>query len=121
MRRKPVVDLVDFEPLTQNSNMPPVDALRAHVQLARISDHIVCETFKVAPRHRELTSLAEEIGKATHKLHDWANQLPPALGLFTADYAKDPACRSLHMAYNQVRMTTHIERMALADMASFSC
>ncbi len=55
--------------------MPPATGLRAHIELARISGFIVCETFKVAPRNLCPDYPTENIEKALVKLEGWKLQL----------------------------------------------
>jgi hypothetical protein len=83
--------------------MPHCAGLRAHVELSRISGHIVCETFKVAPRNNKIGNSAPNIDKALRMLEDWKMQLPPTLVI---DEQSDSACCTLHMAYNQLIVLT---------------
>jgi hypothetical protein len=83
--------------------MPPCAGLRAHVELSRISGFIVCETFRVAPRNYKPGYSASNIDKALRMLEDWKLQLPSILAI---DENNDPACCTLHMAYNQLIVLT---------------
>ncbi|KAE9579597.1 putative transcriptional regulatory protein [Colletotrichum fructicola] len=82
-------------------SLPPAAGLRAHVQLARISGHIVCNTYKVAPYDHQPGGAARHVERALQMLETWLSQLPPTLQM-PADYrSPDPACCLLHMGYNQ--------------------
>jgi hypothetical protein len=81
------------------SSMPPCAGLRAHVELSRISGYIVCETFKIAPRHYQRGYSTLHVDKALELLEDWKLQLPPVLAVHID---ADPAVLSLHLASNQL-------------------
>ncbi|KNB04268.1 hypothetical protein FOXG_06446 [Fusarium oxysporum f. sp. lycopersici 4287] len=52
-------------------SMPPADGLKAHVQLSRISCHIVCNTYRISPSEdaaRPVRSLEGEITSAEHNI-----------------------------------------------------
>lgn len=84
------------------SGMPPAAGLRAHVELSRISGHIVCNTYRVSP-WESITDPLRHVEKAIEMLERWKADLPPLLQLFDNDLSDDPACCLLHMGYNQVR------------------
>lgn len=83
--------------------MPPCAGLRAHVELSRISGYIVCETFKIAPRHYQRGYSTLNVDKALDQLENWKLNLPPVLAI---DVDADPAVLSLHLAYNQLIVLT---------------
>ncbi|KAF4986216.1 hypothetical protein FDECE_16064 [Fusarium decemcellulare] len=82
-------------------SMPPADGLRAHVELARISGYIVCNTFRISPWEnsmRPFRNLKEAIGL----LDEWKLGLPANLRLSDDGLSDDPACCLLHMSCNQL-------------------
>ncbi|GKT52345.1 putative transcriptional regulatory protein [Colletotrichum spaethianum] len=81
--------------------LPPAAGLRAHVQLARISGHIVCNTYRVAPWDHRPGGAARHVDRALQLLENWHSSLPPTLQMTTSHPSNDPACCLLHMAYNQ--------------------
>jgi len=83
--------------------MPPCAGLRAHVELSRISGYVVCETFKIAPRHYQRGYSTLNVDKALDQLENWKLNLPPVLAI---DVDADPAVLSLHLAYNQLIVLT---------------
>ncbi|GKT59882.1 fungal specific transcription factor domain-containing protein [Colletotrichum tofieldiae] len=83
-------------------SLPPAAGLRAHVLLARISDHIVCNTYRVAPWDHRPGGAARHVDRALQLLENWHSSLPPTLQMSTARPSTDPACCLLHMAYNQI-------------------
>jgi hypothetical protein len=85
-------------------SMPSAAGLRAHVELSRISGHIVCNTYRIAPWKHTSDGAAKHVDEAMHMLGRWINHLPQCLQLaHTEDMTDDPAVCVLHMAYNQVR------------------
>jgi hypothetical protein len=85
------------------SSMPPCAGLRAHVELSRISGYIVCETFKIAPRHYQRGYSTLHVDKALDLLENWKLNLPPGLAI---GIDADPAVLSLHLASNQLIVLT---------------
>ncbi|KAK2058768.1 fungal-specific transcription factor domain-containing protein [Colletotrichum caudatum] len=83
-------------------SLPPAAGLRAHVLLARISGHIVCNTYKVAPWDRRPGGAARHVDRALQLLDSWHSSLPPTLQMSAICPSTDPACCLLHMAYNQL-------------------
>jgi hypothetical protein len=86
--------------------MPLSEGLRAHVELARISGIIVCETFRVAPRQPQMDSSTSSIDTALAMLQSWQAQLPPSLRMPEDLRHIDPSCCILHMAHNQLVLLT---------------
>jgi hypothetical protein len=84
-------------------SMPPCDGLRAHVELSRISGYIVCETFKIAPRHYQRGYSTLHVDKALDLLENWKLNLAPVLAI---NKDADPAVLSLHLAANQLIVLT---------------
>ncbi|KAF9880548.1 fungal specific transcription factor domain-containing protein [Colletotrichum karsti] len=82
-------------------SLPPAAGLRAHVELARISGHIVCNTYRVAPYDYHPGGAARHVERALQMLQDWLASLPPALQMPADLTSTDPACCLLHMGYNQ--------------------
>ncbi|KAF1961835.1 hypothetical protein CC80DRAFT_543204 [Byssothecium circinans] len=87
-------------------NLPSAAGLRAHIEFVRVSNFIVCETFKIAPRDQRPSQLTHNIDRSLKMLQDWLAQLPPSLQLNPVDYSLDPTCCTLHMAYNQLTLLT---------------
>lgn len=85
--------------------MPPAAGLRAHVELSRISGHIVCNTYRVSPWEKK-TGPARHSEDAIRMLDQWQEGLPPILQLSSNGMSDDPACCLLHMGYNQVCQAT---------------
>ncbi|KAF4961827.1 hypothetical protein FSARC_10056 [Fusarium sarcochroum] len=85
-------------------SMPPADGLRAHVELSRISSHIVCNTYRISPSDdaRPVRSLGADIGM----LDDWSLNLPATVQLSSNGLSDDPATCLLHMHYNQLIILT---------------
>ncbi|KAF4499657.1 transcriptional regulatory [Fusarium agapanthi] len=86
-------------------SMPPADGLKAHVELSRISCHIVCNTYRISPSEdaaRPVRSLEGEISM----LDEWCLKLPPTVQLASNGLSDDPATCLLHMHYNQLIILT---------------
>ncbi|TEA19531.1 putative transcriptional regulatory protein [Colletotrichum sidae] len=83
-------------------SLPPAAGLRAHVELARISGHIVCNTYRVAPYDHHPAGAARHVERALQMLETWLSSLPPTLQLTVNGASTDPACCLLHMNYNQL-------------------
>ncbi|KAH3904310.1 hypothetical protein HBI56_008950 [Parastagonospora nodorum] len=86
--------------------LPSSAGLRAHVELSRISNYIVCETFKIAPRQDGPNQSASTIDTALEMLHTWQWQLPHQLQMPADLNHEDPTCCILHMAHNQLMVLT---------------
>ncbi|KAG9194372.1 hypothetical protein G6011_04407 [Alternaria panax] len=84
-------------------SIPQCAGLRAHVELSRISGYIVCETFKIAPRHYQRGYSTLHVDKALKLLEDWKLHLSPVLAIHVD---ADPAVLSLHLASNQLIVLT---------------
>ncbi|KAF5025755.1 hypothetical protein F66182_2088 [Fusarium sp. NRRL 66182] len=82
-------------------SMPPADGLRAHVELSRISSHIVCNTYRISPSD-ESTRPTRNLETDIAILDDWSLNLPATVRLANNGSSKDPATCLLHMHYNQV-------------------
>ncbi|KAF2634436.1 hypothetical protein P280DRAFT_376198, partial [Massarina eburnea CBS 473.64] len=87
-------------------NLPSAAGLRAHIELARISGFIVCETFRIAPREQKPAQITHNIERALSKLETWLTHLPPSLQMSPGSFSVDPTCCTLHMAYNQLTLLT---------------
>ncbi|KAF1970765.1 hypothetical protein BU23DRAFT_202626 [Bimuria novae-zelandiae CBS 107.79] len=85
-------------------NLPSSAGLRAHVEFARISSFIVCETYKVAPRKLDTNHAPPDLDTPLRMLQDWRMQLPAALQMPSDQLNADPTCCTLHMGYNQLTM-----------------
>ncbi|KAK6698553.1 hypothetical protein SNK03_011320 [Fusarium graminearum] len=107
MGRPPTImdDAIRLEPPRDAPSMPPADGLKAHVELSRISSHIVCNTYRISPSEdvaRPVKSLEGEI----KMLDTWSLNLPPTLRLSSNGLSDDPATCLLHMHYNQLIILT---------------
>ncbi|CAF3623923.1 unnamed protein product [Fusarium graminearum] len=107
MGRPPTImdDAIRLEPPRDAPSMPPADGLKAHVELSRISSHIVCNTYRISPSEdvaRPVKSLEGEI----KMLDTWSLNLPPTLRLSSNGLGDDPATCLLHMHYNQLIILT---------------
>lgn len=83
-------------------SMPPCAGLHAHVELSRISDHITCNLYQVAPTREAADGSAANLEKASFLLEQWLASLPPALQLSKEGLSNDPATCSLHMLANHL-------------------
>ncbi|KAG6034283.1 hypothetical protein E4U41_006599 [Claviceps citrina] len=85
-------------PLPENNPMMPCAVgLRAHVELSRISGHVVGNTH-----HGEKKEAgSRQSDHAVWMLEQWLSALPPAVRL-TDGLSDDPAACLLHMRYNQL-------------------
>lgn len=81
--------------------MPSAAGLKAHVELARISGHIVCNVYRISSRDRA-TDASIHVERAISLLEAWKSALPPRLQPIENGLSDDPACCLLHMNYNQV-------------------
>ncbi|KAK8919865.1 putative transcriptional regulatory protein [Metarhizium anisopliae] len=77
--------------------MPPAAGLRAHVELSRISGHVVGNTYRGA----KIEAGTRQPDNAIWMLEQWQSALPPALQLIKG-LSNDPASCLLHMRYNQL-------------------
>jgi hypothetical protein len=107
MGRPPTImdDAIRLEPPRDAPSMPPADGLKAHVELSRISSHIVCNTYRISPSEdaaRPARSLEGEI----RMLDNWSLNLPPTIRLSSNGLSDDPATCLLHMHYNQLIILT---------------
>ncbi|KAF1846167.1 uncharacterized protein K460DRAFT_406389 [Cucurbitaria berberidis CBS 394.84] len=84
-------------------SMPSAAGLCAHIDLARISGFIVCETYQIAARDGQSKYSTKTVDTALKMLDDWKSQLPSVLE--TPD-DQDSACCTLHMAQNQLIVLT---------------
>lgn len=77
--------------------MPPAAGLRAHIELSRISGHVVSNTYH-GNKHEAGTRQPDN---AIWMLEQWQSALPPTLQLVDG-LSNDPAACLLHMRYNQL-------------------
>lgn len=78
-------------------SMPSASGLRAHVELSRISGHVVGNTYHSA----KIEAGTRQPDNAIWMLEQWQSALPPTLQL-TDGLSNDPASCLLHMRYNQL-------------------
>lgn len=88
--------------LTNFSGLPPAAGLRAHVELARISNYIVSNVYDVAREESLMTTLC--IQKSLRLLRSWLENLTPQVQGTEENLSEDRAVIELHMAHNQVRL-----------------
>lgn len=82
--------------------MPPAAGLKAHVQLARISNFIVCNVYQVSPTHPS-TSPESFVEQSMAMLDQWQRNLPPSLQMpGDGPPSTDPAVCMLHMHFNHL-------------------
>ncbi|KAK9415267.1 hypothetical protein SUNI508_02115 [Seiridium unicorne] len=86
--------------------LPRAAGLRAHVELARVSGYIVCNTYRISPWEHYMTSTPARIENALDLLSNWASKLPPDLRMDGDQLSNDRACCELHMNYNQLLILT---------------
>ncbi|KAK9773901.1 hypothetical protein AB5N19_05694 [Seiridium cardinale] len=86
--------------------LPRAAGLRAHVELARVSGYIVCNTYRISPWEHYMTSTPARIENALDLLSSWASKLPPDLRMDSDQLSNDRACCELHMKYNQLLILT---------------
>lgn len=91
---------------SDNDLMPPCQGLRAHVELSRISNYIVCETFNIESRDCKPGQWSHKIDNALKMLRTWELLLPSVLQLPDDLKHDDPFCSMLHMAHNQLVVLT---------------
>lgn len=84
------------------SGLPSSAGLRAHIQLSRISEHITCNLYRVAPTPDASNHPATNRDKAIFMLEQWHMGLPPALQLTPDGISQDPATCTLHMYSNHL-------------------
>ncbi|KHN95881.1 uncharacterized protein MAM_06243 [Metarhizium album ARSEF 1941] len=77
--------------------MPPAAGLRAHVELSRISGHVVGNTYHTA----KAEAGTHQPDNAIWMLEQWKSSLPLALQLMEG-LSNDPASCLLHMRHNQL-------------------
>ncbi|KLU86080.1 hypothetical protein MAPG_05099 [Magnaporthiopsis poae ATCC 64411] len=90
--------------------LPSSAGLRAHIALAKISGHIVCNTYRIA-RHtwtdaNPATREASHVDKAMEMLSDWLGNLPNDLRMSYETFSKDRSLCTLHMSHNQLLILT---------------
>lgn len=76
--------------------------LRAHIELAKISGYIVCNTYRISPWEHYMTSTSARIENALNMLSSWESKLPAELRMDAEQLSNDRACCELHMNHNQV-------------------
>lgn len=86
--------------------MPPSAGLRAHVELARISDHITCNFYRVAPSRDAADGSTATSDKAIFLLEQWGSSLPSTLQLSPEGLSNDPSTCTLHMHANHLLILT---------------
>lgn len=81
--------------------MPSAAGLKAHVQLARISNFIVCNVYQVSPSRQTTPDAA--VDQSMAMLERWQKNLPPSLQM-PADgvLSSDPGTCMLHMHFNHL-------------------
>ncbi|KAH7161604.1 hypothetical protein EDB81DRAFT_785116 [Dactylonectria macrodidyma] len=107
MGRPPTImdDAIRLPLPCDSPSMPPAAGLKAHVELSRISGHIVCNTYRVSPGEKRTGSVRHS-EDAIRMLDQWQESLPPILQLSSNGLSDDPACCLLHMGCNQLLILT---------------
>jgi hypothetical protein len=91
--------------------LPPAAGLRAHVELARISNYIVSNVYDIS-RHRDApvkTTLC--IHKAMGFLRSWHQTLVPIVQDTEDNLKSDRGVCELHMAHNQVSISNIVDKL----------
>lgn len=86
--------------------MPPSAGLRAHVELSRVSDHITCNLYRVAPSRDAADGSTATRDKAIFLLEQWGLSLPSTLQLSPEGLSNDPSTCTLHMHANHLLILT---------------
>lgn len=86
--------------------MPPPAGLCAHVELSRISDHITCNLYRVAPSRDAADGSTVTCDKAIFLLEQWGMSLPSTLQLSPEGLSNDPSTCTLHMHANHLLILT---------------
>ncbi|KAJ6438752.1 thymidylate kinase [Purpureocillium lavendulum] len=105
MGRPPTItdDAIQLPLPADAPSMPPAFGLRAHVELSRISGHVVGNTYHGAKGGAGIDAAgARQPDNAIWMLEQWQSSLPPALRLSANGLSNDPAVCMLHMRYNQL-------------------
>ncbi|KAL8285763.1 hypothetical protein RB597_002720 [Gaeumannomyces tritici] len=90
--------------------MPSPVGLRAHIALSRISGHIVCNTYRIAPNTlpdaSPTTNGVSPVDKTLQLLTNWLRGLPQELRISYETLPQDRPLCTLHMSYNQQLILT---------------
>ncbi|KAH0842590.1 fungal specific transcription factor domain-containing protein [Fonsecaea pedrosoi] len=89
-----------------SSDLPPPDGLRAHIELARISNYIVSNIYDVARQSEEPPMTTLCIQKSLRWLRSWSENLPATVVGTEENLTWDRAVGELHMAHNQLIILT---------------
>lgn len=108
------------------SGLPPPLGLIAHIELSKIADYIVSNTYAIAPRE-SVTSyrdMEDQVKAPLQMLDDWLENLPerlrvpfhsPSEDVYQADgLPHDRALCMLHMKWNQV-MSSRLDTYPAVD------
>lgn len=108
MGRPPTI-LDDAIRLTMPQDLPGLPSaagLRAHIELARITGYIVCNSYRVTQRGRSANRVESYVHGALQLLSDWRASLPVCLQIRDDAFGNDRACCALHMAQGQLIILT---------------
>ncbi|OQV01146.1 Fungal specific transcription factor domain-containing protein isoform 2 [Cladophialophora immunda] len=89
-----------------SSDLPPADGLRAHIELARVSNYIVSNIYDVARQTEEPVMTTLCIQKSLRLLRSWSESLPATVAGTEENLSRDRAVGELHMAHNQLIILT---------------
>ncbi|KAH8666869.1 hypothetical protein BX600DRAFT_511761 [Xylariales sp. PMI_506] len=108
MGRPPAIhdEAIRLSPPFDVPGLPPASGLRAHVELSRISEYIVRNTYRISPCEHQMTSTSTRVDNALGLLSHWLATLPPELQMPNGELSNDRACCELHMTYNQLWILT---------------
>ncbi|KAG9256932.1 fungal-specific transcription factor domain-containing protein [Emericellopsis atlantica] len=111
MGRPPTIhdDAVRMALPVEVASLPPAAGLIAHVELARISGYIVCNTYRVAPwRGASTQNKAPQhcVDEAAQMLQSWQDSLPLPLRMDSVSFNRDPAVCILQMSFHQLVVLT---------------
>ncbi|KAJ9606445.1 hypothetical protein H2200_009406 [Cladophialophora chaetospira] len=93
-------DAIKLDLPRDTNGLPPAAGLRAHVELARISDYIVSNVYDVARDEPLMTTLC--IQKCLRLLTSWSENLPASVQATEENLSSDRSVIELHMAHNQL-------------------
>ncbi|KIW94579.1 uncharacterized protein Z519_04555 [Cladophialophora bantiana CBS 173.52] len=99
-------DAIKLDLPRDSSDLAPADGLRAHIELARVSNYIVSNVYDVARQSDEPLMTTLCIQKALRLLKSWSKNLPAAVIGTEENLSRDRAVGELHMAHNQLIILT---------------
>ncbi|OAP55132.1 hypothetical protein AYL99_10832 [Fonsecaea erecta] len=99
-------DAIKLDLPRDSSGLPPPDGLRAHIELARVSNYIVSNVYDVARQSEEPLMTTLCIQKSLRLLSSWSENLSVTVIGTEENLSRDRAVGELHMAHNQLIILT---------------